>query len=155
MQAYRIEALRKRADGEDTESLFLGIRDFIEGLRANGHMLGIATGKNRRGVAHFCQRFGMDGWFATIQTPDTNPSKPHPGMIESAMDEPGTRIERTVMVGDTTYDMQMARNAGVYGVGVAWGNHPISALEQAGASHIVETVEDLPRPINIALKAPI
>lgn len=139
VEAYRSEALRKRADGEDHESLFPGIRQAVNDMRAAGHLLGIATGKARRGVDHFCQRFDMQGWFDTIQTPDTNPSKPHPGMIESALSETGAHGHQTIMVGDTTFDMEMAQSAGVHAVGVAWGNHTVSALEHAGAQHIVES----------------
>lgn len=147
LEAYRTEALRIRADPKDPETLFKGAHDVVRTLRDEGHSLGIATGKARRGVSHFCSRYDLDGWFDTIQTPDTNPSKPHPAMIESALSETGVAAERTVMIGDTTFDIEMARNAGVFGIGVAWGNHPVDELERAGAHHIVENVEDLPRVI--------
>ena len=147
LDAYRTEALRMRADPQDPEKLFGGVLDVVHALRDEGHILGIATGKARRGVSHFCSRYDLDGWFDTIQTPDTNPSKPHPAMIESALSETGAAAERTVMIGDTTFDIEMARNAGVFSIGVAWGNHPVDELERAGAHHIVEKVEDLPQVI--------
>ena len=152
IQAYRKEALKLRAEGRDSEDLFPGIRKMITRLRDEGHVLGIATGKARRGVDHFCQRFEMAGCFSTVQTPDTNPSKPHPGMIESALAETGASIVQTVMVGDTTFDIEMAQHAGVTSVGVAWGNHPVATLERAGAQHIVETADDLPQLVAQVLK---
>ena len=145
--AYRKEALRIRDTDEDLETLFDGARDTVAELRAAGFLLGIATGKARRGVLHFCTRYGMEGWFDTIQTPDNNPSKPHPGMIESAIQETGAARHRTVMVGDTVFDLEMARNAGVFGVGVTWGNHPTDDLETAAPHHIVQRMNDLPQVI--------
>lgn len=147
VEAYRTEALRLRALPDDPEVLFPGVHSTIQGLRDAGHILGIATGKARRGVSHFCSRYDMEGWFDTVQTPDTNPSKPHPGMIESALSETGATHDRTIMIGDTVFDIEMARNAGVFGIGVAWGNHPVHELERAGAHHIVEKIEDLPKVI--------
>ncbi len=151
-KAYREERLRLRAEGKEDESLFPGIRTMIERLRDDGHTLGIATGKARRGVDHFCERFDMIGWFQTVQTPDTNPSKPHPGMIESALAETGACSEHAVMVGDTIFDMEMAQNAGIPGIGVTWGNHSVDMLERAGARHIVETADDLPQVVAKILK---
>lgn len=147
LEAYRTEALRNRADPNDPESLFPGTYEFVSDLRESGYLLGIATGKAKRGALHFCDRYGMQGWFDTIQTPDTNPSKPHPGMIESALQETGVSRSRTVMVGDTTYDLEMARNAGVFGVGVSWGNHSVRDLEDAGADHIVRHMSGLTQVI--------
>lgn len=149
--AYRAEALRVRADPADPEALFEGAFEVVRTLRKSGYLLGIATGKARPGVDHFCTRYNMAGWFDTIQTPDTNPSKPHPGMIQSAMAETGVPTDRTVMVGDTVYDLEMARNAGVFGIGVAWGNHQVYELERAGCHHIVEVLQDLPKVIAILL----
>ncbi len=145
--AYRKEALRIRDTDEDAETLFDGAREMVAELRAAGFLLGIATGKARRGALHFCARYGMEGWFDTIQTPDTNPGKPYPGMIESAMAETGTERNRTVMVGDTVFDLEMARNADVFGVGVTWGNHPTGDLEAAAPHHIVQRMDDLPQVI--------
>lgn len=150
--AYRTEALRMRADPNDPEVLFGGVHDVVQTLRDEGHILGIATGKARRGVSHFCSRYDMEGWFDTVQTPDTNPSKPHPGMIESALSDTGVQRERAVMVGDTVFDMEMARNAGVFAVGVAWGNHPVHELERAGAHHIVKNMKDLSKVITGILR---
>lgn len=145
--AYRKESLRLRADPNDPETLFSGAYELVAELRNAGYLLGIATGKAKRGALHFCERYGMNGWFETIQTPDTNPSKPHPGMIESALQETGAERHRTVMVGDTSFDIEMARNAGVFGLGVSWGNHPVSDLEEAGAHHIVQHMSEVAQAI--------
>lgn len=95
--------------------------------------LGIATGKSRPGVDRLLKRFDLVDCFQTIQTADNSPSKPHPGMIDSAITEAGTTPARTVMIGDTSFDMEMACNAGAAGLGVAWGYHAVEALQESGA----------------------
>jgi phosphoglycolate phosphatase len=127
-----------RNAGLPQEPLFPGLKAAISTLRAQGVQLGIATGKSRRGVRLLLDREGLDGVFDTIQTADTHPSKPHPSMIEAAMAETGARSRDTVMIGDTTFDMTMARNADVTAIGVAWGYHPVVALRAAGADVIAE-----------------
>ena len=99
-------------------------------------VLGIATGKSQRGVARVLERFELVGHFETIQTADDAPSKPHPGMIERALEETGAEKAHTVMIGDTTFDMEMARNAGVTGIGVSWGYHPHEHLDGDGSHEI-------------------
>ena len=91
--------------------------------------------------------FDREGWhphFPTVQTADDHPSKPHPSMIMQAMDETGIAPEATVMIGDTTYDIEMARAAGVGAIGVTWGYHPAQDLASAGAHRIIDTYEALP-----------
>ena len=123
-----------RADPACHEPLFPGVAETIGRLAADpGIRLGIATGKSRRGVAHLVGRFAWDRVFATIQTADDAPSKPDPGMLLRAMAETGVAPDRTVMLGDTTFDMAMARAAGVRPIGVSWGYHPVPALTEAGA----------------------
>jgi phosphoglycolate phosphatase len=106
-------------------------------------LLGMATGKSRRGVAAILERFGLVSHFVTVQTADTHPSKPDPSMLLKAMAETGVRPADTVMIGDTTFDIEMARAAGAGAIGVAWGYHPVVALEKAGAHVIVDRCEDL------------
>ena len=93
--------------------------------------LGIATGKSRRGVAHLLDRHGWAGIFATIQTADDHPSKPHPAMLEKALAETGADRRDSVMVGDSTFDMAMARDAGIGAIGVSWGYHRPEALRES------------------------
>lgn len=132
-----------RAAGLPQEPLFPGMKAAIRKLKEQGAQLGIATGKSRRGVRVLLERGGLADAFATIQTADTHPSKPHPSMIEAAMAETGAHANETLMIGDTTFDMGMARNAGVRAVGVSWGYHPVSALREAGADVIVDDAAGL------------
>ncbi len=135
--------LRKRP--EHQEPLYPGMRETIAALREQDDVvLGIATGKSRRGVAQMLEREGWHGYFVTIQTADTNPSKPHPAMILQAMEEAGCEARSTVMIGDTTFDITMARAAPVGAIGVAWGYHPVASLEEAGAHVVSETADALP-----------
>jgi phosphoglycolate phosphatase len=133
-----------RADPAYHEPLFPGAVDLITELaRQDGVALGIATGKSRRGVAHLVERYGWHQVFATIQTADDAPSKPDPAMLRQAISEVGAAPGDTVMIGDSTFDMAMARAAGVRPIGVAWGYHSIAALEEAGAEAVVDSYRDL------------
>lgn len=91
--AYKEAFWQHRARGEHTEELFPGAHELLLKLRARDDVaLGIATGKSRRGVAHLIERHGYEGWFATIQTSDDHPSKPHPSMIVTALAETGRAL---------------------------------------------------------------
>ena len=121
------------------DPLYPGAKLAVETLaRRDDIVLGIATGKSKRGVVRLFDQEGWHAHFATIQTADDNPSKPHPGMIETAMREVGIGPEHTVMIGDTTYDIEMGRNAGVATIGVTWGYHEVGMLRNAGA-HVIVT----------------
>lgn len=142
--AYREAFGELRRDPCHQEPMFPGALEAIRELAGRPDvLLGVATGKSRRGVAGLFERFGIESHFVTIQTADTHPSKPHPSMILEAMAEVGGRAEETVMIGDTTYDIEMARAAGVGAIGVGWGYHPVVALEAAGAHVIVERCQEL------------
>ena len=133
-----------RAKPNSHEPLYDGIGQVIDALTArHDTLLGIATGKSIRGVDRLLAHMQWEGRFITIQTADTNASKPHPEMIETAMREAGTLPEETIMIGDTTFDMRMARNAGVAALGVSWGYHPVDALHQGGAHDVAQTAADL------------
>lgn len=143
-EAYRQAYGRLRADPACHEPLFPGVEDLLAGLASRDDLvLGIATGKSRRGVAYLVERFGWERVFATIQTADDAPSKPDPGMILRAMAETGVAAAATAMVGDTSFDMAMAHAAGVRAIGVSWGYHPVPALLEAGAETVVDRAEDL------------
>ena len=128
-----------RANGLEEEPLFEGVALLIDGLEAGGWRLGVATGKSDRGLALCLKHHALLHRFITLQTADRHPSKPHPSMIEAAMAEAGAAPEATMMIGDTSYDMAMARTAGVTAIGVAWGYHGAEDLRRAGAHHIAET----------------
>jgi len=138
------DAFLALAEGPDHEEpLFPGVMAALDALEADGWLLGLATGKSRRGVWRMLDAHGLDGRFVTVQTADDNPGKPHPAMLVRAMAEVGVEACDTVMIGDTSYDMQMARNAGVAAVGVAWGNHPPEELTRSGAWDILESYDAL------------
>jgi len=144
MAGYKAAFGVLRRDPAHHEPLFPGARQAIEALcRHDDVLLGLATGKSQHGVIALLGRFGLDSRFATIQTADAHPSKPHPSMVLGAMAHVGADPEDTVMIGDTTFDMEMAVNAGVEAIGVAWGYHRTAALERAGAHMIVERYDDL------------
>jgi phosphoglycolate phosphatase len=142
----------RAAHGHDP--LFDGTQAAVSALKArDGVVMGIATGKSRRGVARLIAREGWHDFFLTIQTADDHPSKPHPSMILQAMADAGAQPDATVMVGDTTYDMEMARNAGVGAIGVGWGYHPIDRLIGAGAHAVAATPDALLATIDARLSA--
>ncbi len=126
--------LKRRED----EPIYPGMRETISALAARDDVtLGIATGKSKRGVTRLFDREGWHAHFLTIQTADDHPSKPHPSMILRAMAEAGVGPDATVMIGDTAFDIEMARNAGVGALGVGWGYHAVERLHAAGAHAVV------------------
>jgi phosphoglycolate phosphatase len=137
--SYKEAFTTMRAAGTWKAPLYPGARDAIERLsRRDDVVLGVATGKSRRGVAAMVETHKLEGVFITIQTADTAPSKPHPGMVLDAMRETGIAPEDTVVIGDTVFDMQMARSAGASALGVAWGYHAVTDLHAAGASSVID-----------------
>ncbi len=110
--------------------LYPGAADLLDQLDADPQIvLGIATGKSRRGMAHIMAAHGWNGRFATVQVADDHPSKPDPSMILACLRETGMAADQVVMVGDTRFDMQMAQAAGVRGLGVSWGYHSAETLD--------------------------
>lgn len=140
---YRRIFRSMRDDGRVFEPMFEGADDVVQKLDTAGWLMGIATGKARRGVDAALSPTGMLERFVTIQTADVALGKPHPDMLERAMTETGASRRRTAMIGDTTFDMEMARNAGVKAVGVAWGYHPATALRAAGAHVVIDNWQQL------------
>ena len=132
-----------RTRGLAEEPLYDGVAELLDALEAEGWLLGVATGKSDRGVDLCLGCHGLGGRFVTIQTADRHPSKPHPSMVEQAMADAGASGETTIVIGDTSYDMAMARSAGATAIGVAWGYHPREALLRAGAHHIAAHPRDI------------
>lgn len=122
----------RRADGVQ-EPFYPGIADLIEALDGAGWLLGVATGKSDRGLRLCLAHHGVLDRFVTLQTADRHPSKPHPSMLLTAMAEAGAAPETTVMIGDTSFDMDMAQAAGVRAIGVGWGYHRPDMLIASGA----------------------
>jgi phosphoglycolate phosphatase len=151
-QAYRDGFLAAQADAAAREALFPGVREMLQALANANFVLGIATGKSRRGLLAALERHDLGSLFATLQTGDQPPGKPHPAMLLRAIEDVGIMPAAAAMVGDTTYDILMARAAGALPVGVAWGYHGVDELGAAGAAHLVASSAELP-PLFAALSA--
>ena len=90
---------------------------------------------------------GLEGRFVSLQTADDHPSKPHPSMLLAAMEEAGVAPSDAVMIGDTSFDMDMAGAAGIAAFGVAWGYHPVERLQASGAAHVAGDFTELAQAI--------
>ncbi|MGI9481437.1 MAG: HAD-IA family hydrolase [Hyphomicrobiales bacterium] len=132
-EEYKAAFYREVSSPGHVEPLYDGARDAILKLSAEPHtLLGIATGKSQRGVRRVLDAHGLVEHFITIQTADDAPSKPHPAMIHQAIAATGIEAGNTLMIGDTSYDIEMAHRAEVYSAAVSWGYHPeehLCALE--------------------------
>jgi phosphoglycolate phosphatase len=137
------------AAGPDGKAiLYPGIRDVLDRLQRDDFtLLATATGMSRRGLDRIIAQHGLERHFQSTQVADTHPSKPNPSMIHAALSETGVSPSHTVMIGDTSYDIQMGKSAGVGTIGVTWGNHTHEYL--AGADHIVETADELMCTLNV------
>lgn len=135
--AHRLE------QGVASAPLYPGARDVIETLHAMPEiLLGVATGKSKRGLDALLEGHDLTRFFVTQQVADHHPSKPHPSMIETALRETGIAPGLAAMIGDTSYDMEMAKAAGVPAIGVSWGYHDTSALHLA--DRVIDSFEQLP-----------
>jgi phosphoglycolate phosphatase len=142
-EGYKQAFHRLRAKRLVEEPLYEGVDGLLDRLEEDGWLLGVATGKSDRGLRLCLERHGLSHRFVTLQTADRHPSKPHPSMIETALAEAGAAPELSLMIGDTSYDMAMAKAAGVTAVGVAWGYHPAEELVAAGADYVAEQPSDI------------
>ena len=140
---YKTAFHRLRGFGMVDEPLFEGIGELIETLVADGWLLGVATGKSDRGLAFCLDHHRIAHHFVTLQTADRHPSKPHPSMIHRAMADAGAMPQDTLMIGDTAFDIGMARAANVTAIGVAWGYHAPHELIAEGAHHVAEHPRDI------------
>lgn len=141
--AYKVAFRQARRDGLLNEQLFAGMAGLLRDLAARGWQLGVATGKSDRGLAATLATHGLGGLFATLQTAERHPSKPHPAMLLAAMDEAMAEPGDTLMIGDTVFDIEMAQGAGTRALGVAWGYHEPCELLAAGASAVAATPGEL------------
>jgi phosphoglycolate phosphatase len=136
--AYRHLLPLLRADPAFAETPFEGAQDLLATLAArDGLRLGIATGHVSHAIAPALEHFGWRKFFCTVQTADKAPSKPHPAMLLQAIGEAGVAASEAMMIGDTTFDMEMAQAADIHGVAVSWGYHRPEHLAAAGAACIV------------------
>ena len=142
-RVYRKIFAEWRAKPGHVEPLFAGSVEAIDALEGAGFILGIATGKARRGVDFLLDHHRLGGRCVTIQTPDIAPGKPDPVMLYQAMSAAGAVPDNTVMIGDTVYDIGMARAAGTKALGVSWGNHQADELRQSGAHMVVDRMDQV------------
>lgn len=137
---YRAAFHAMRGPGAPVEPLYPGAADALSALARRGDVvLGIATGKSQRGVRLVLGHHGLIEHFITIKTADDAPSKPDPGMVMHAMREAGVDASNTIVVGDTVYDIAMARAAGASAIGVTWGYQRAAALTDAGALAVIDS----------------
>ena len=141
---YRDHFTKLRAAGAVREPLFPGVLEGLAAFEDAGWLLGVATGKSHNGLLGSLGEHGLAERFVTLQTADTAEGKPSPDMLLRAMAETGAEAEATVMIGDTTFDMEMAVSAGVMAIGVSWGYHETEELLEAGAETVVEAFHELP-----------
>lgn len=154
VDAYRATFLEHRANGggEASVPLYDGARDCLNRLNeAPANILGAATGKARRGLDVVIEAHDLHGIFVTLQTADFHPSKPHPAMLEAACQETGVAPDRAVMIGDTSFDMEMGKAAGYSTIGVAWGYHDLERLA-ASADLIVHDFGQMDAAIDELLR---
>lgn len=139
-----VERYRHHYLSRDRElALFVGAAELVRELGERGHLLAVATGKSRLGLDRALAVSGLAAHFHSSRCADECFSKPHPQMLEELMEELGAAPERTVMIGDTSHDLQMARNAGVASLAVAYGAHEAEALQAHGPLEVFSRVEDL------------
>jgi phosphoglycolate phosphatase len=141
VERYRYHFL---GDHPTPSELFPGVVETLEGLADAGYLLGIATGKSRRGLDKVLDETGLRRLFQASRCADEAFSKPHPQMLEEVMALLGAAPADTLMIGDTEYDMQMARNAGVPGLAVSYGVHEPARLLAEGALACLERIDELP-----------
>lgn len=152
VQGFRSTFLAQESNPAYDEPLYEGALEALAALRESGVMLAVATGKGQRGLRKTLETHRILDWFAVLKTADDGPSKPHPKILEDAMLEVGATAASTVMIGDTAYDMAMARSAGAHCLGVAWGYHAPVDLEAYGATRIVHRYDETPDAVRAFLE---
>ena len=145
IKEYHAEIARgeRAAPERPPETIFPGAIDVLDQLEDNGYVLAIVTSRSNRRFQDLIDQAGLAGRFVSVKTADQGPGKPNPFLLNEAMREAGVTRDDTVMIGDTTYDVLTARNAGTGAVGVTWGIHPAEELHGAGAHHVTDRFEDL------------
>ncbi|WP_424942362.1 HAD-IA family hydrolase [Aliiroseovarius crassostreae] len=136
--------LRAEKGGEAAAPMYSGARAALETLHKRDEvLLGVATGKARRGLDHAYHAHDIGHFFLTSQTADDHPSKPHPSMLQATLADTGAEAHRAVMIGDTAFDIAMGVAAGFKTIGVTWGYHDTDQLIAAGADRLVDHFDAL------------
>lgn len=149
-ECYKRAFQQMRRNDAVSEPLYPGIAELVRQLDGDGWLLGVATGKSDRGLNLCLAHHGINAHFVTLQTADRHPSKPHPSMLMTAMADAGASPETTVMIGDTSYDIDMALSAGTRALGVGWGYHVAADLIAAGAHAVAMDSDELNAHIRAA-----
>jgi phosphoglycolate phosphatase len=148
IRSYHDEVARgERTRDVPEQKLFGGIEELLDELEGRGYLLAIITSRNSHRLDDLLDRAGIAGRFVSLKTTDHGPGKPRPDLMLQTLSELGVDRRDTVMIGDTTFDIQMARNAGTSAIGVEWGVHEAHELREAGAHHVAEAVHELPAAI--------
>jgi phosphoglycolate phosphatase len=142
-QTYKDAFVTLRGKKEVEEPLYDGILPLLDALEANGWLLAVATGKSDRGLRHCLTSHGLHARFLSLQTADRHPSKPHPSMALQALADCGAEARHSVVIGDTGWDMGMARSAGCHAIGALWGYHDEAELRAAGADTLAAGPTDV------------
>lgn len=140
---YRKAFSTLRQNDQVFEPLYPGVRKTLEVLRDENILMGVATGKGQKGLEKTLAGHGISEFFDTLQTADHHPGKPNPSMLFTAMNETGVEPENTLFVGDTTFDIEMGKSAGVKTLGVSWGYHDPELLIKTGANAILTGMDEL------------
>lgn len=143
VESFKTLFRARRVAGTLDEPLYGGISELLVRLNDAGWLLAVATGKSDRGLHACLDVHGIKHLFVSLQTADGHPSKPHPAMLETAIAEAGVTADDAVMIGDTSFDMTMAANAGVRAIGVEWGYHTPDELRDAGAADVARDMAHL------------
>ena len=138
-ERYRHHYLARQHD----ISLFDGVLPLLADLKSRHHWLTVATGKSRRGLDETLRHVELQGFFDGSRTADETAGKPSPQMLFELMREFGVEPERTLMIGDTTHDLQMALNAGCASLGVSYGAHDPAAFAALQPLHVAHSVREL------------
>lgn len=143
VEAYKDEFISRRHAGELHEPLYDGAMDLLTDLKNANWDIGVATGKSRRGLDAIIKTHGFGEYFDCHFCADDGPGKPHPHMVQANLDALGRSASSSVMIGDTSFDMIMAKAAGVTAYGVDWGFHTTDEILSGGADVMYSTMADL------------
>ncbi len=135
--------LRFHDDPSFQDMLYAEADSTLRAVKADGWLMGMATGNSRRGVNRHLDTHDWRHIFDVTICADDGPSKPHPHMVERNLSALGVDTHEAVMIGDATHDIRMARTAGIHAIGVSWGFHTVAELEEAGAHEVVHDFAQL------------
>ena len=143
-EAYKAHFFQLRESGDFFEPLYDHVKEVLKALADDNVVLGVATGKSRRVLEYILEKQGLRDLFSCLKTSDDGPGKPHPKILLDAMSEVGASPDATVVLGDTTFDICLAKNAGAGALGVDWGYHEGDELIAAGAAKLIGSFADVP-----------